>query len=86
MKTTTMKTATTKTTTTPYNIYPKTPGRKNTNPALALTMRAMNKGQYIFVESDYKTDVYSFQRSIVKKFSTKTMRDGKLKVLCISSR
>lgn len=67
-----------------YNIYPKTTGRKSSNPLLAVTMKAMDKGQYIFVESEYQQDVHSLKRSLSNHFTTKTMRDGKLKVLCTS--
>lgn len=69
-----------------YNIYPKTTGRKAANPILAITMKAMDKGQYIFVESGYQQDVHSLKRSLNTSFKTKTMRDGKLKVLCTGKR
>lgn len=68
-----------------YNIYPKNPGRKNSDPLLSLTLRAMNKGDYIFVSESKRTEVHSFKRSLTKDFSTKKMRDGKLKVLCTKS-
>jgi len=72
-------------TTNTYNIYPKTSGRKSTNPVLAVTMKAMDKGQYIFVDAAARADVHSFKRSLTKDFTTKKMRDGKFKVLCTTT-
>ena len=76
-----MKTET-NSTTTHYNIYPKTTGRKSTDPVLLLTLRAMDEGQYIFVNATKQREVHSFKRSLNKQFTTTRMRDGKLKVLC----